>query len=84
MLSYTSVLDATRTVVHELAHLEQQGPFKLAVTTTGLELLVNPTGDVRLIAGGSERRTIAPEPWELRSHHLYRPDIKCGRGGVIA
>lgn len=83
LLLYTSALDATRTVLHELAHVEEQGRFRLAVTTTGLEMLIDRTGEVRLIAGGHERRLVPPEAWELRSHHLYRPQIVCGRGGVL-
>lgn len=83
-LIYTSSLDRTRSVVHELVRVERAGPLHLVVTATGLELTVDGKGDVYLIAGGNERRTVPPEPWEVRTRHTHEFARKCGVGGVVS
>lgn len=84
-LAYTSVLDRTRTVIHELVHVKRYGPITQCVTSTGLEFVLDDRGNVQLVAGGNKRRTEPPEPWEIRTPHLIgqRP-IRCGIGGVVS
>lgn len=83
-LVYTSRLDVTRTVIHELVSVKRRGESLECVTTTGLEFRVDAKGNVLLQCGGNEQRTVPPEPWEVRRRHpVGDGPIRCGIGGVV-
>lgn len=83
-LVYTSILDRTRTVIHDLVYVKRYPRWTECVTTTGLEFVVTREGNVQLVAGGNQKRTIPPEAWELRSRHTFERPVRCGIGGVVA
>lgn len=55
-LAYTSVLDRTRTVIHELQRARRHGAVTHCLTKTGLELVVDAKGNVSVVAGEGRRR----------------------------
>lgn len=82
-LVYTSTLDPTRRVEHELVHVDKHGSIYFVVTTTGLEFKIGRDGDVILGAGGNEKRLVPPGPSELKTRHLHERIRKVGVGGVV-